>query len=55
MLAVIRLFGWLILAVFLADSWLLFDNSQLLRKPLPKLTKFTLNFQHNSQQKNVLP
>jgi len=54
MLAVIRLFGWLILAVLLADSWLLFDNSQLLRKPLLELIKFALNFQHNSQQKMVL-
>jgi len=28
------LFGWLILAVLLADTWLLFDNSQLRSKDL---------------------
>jgi hypothetical protein len=39
------------LAVRLADNWLLFDNSQLLHKPLLRLIKFAPNSQHNSQRK----
>ncbi|MEO6215869.1 MAG: hypothetical protein ABIO86_07550, partial [Sphingomonas sp.] len=42
-----------VLAVMLAVTWLLFDNSQHGSKALESLAKIPLRFQHNSQQKNT--